>query len=48
MVCVSGNMLMFYEEGNRRKHVSPDVFVVRGIPKKQRDELPDLGGRQSP
>jgi Uma2 family endonuclease len=36
-VCVSGNMLMFYEEGNRRKHVSPDVFVVRGIPKKQRD-----------
>ena len=37
MVCVSGNMLMFYEEGNRRKHVSPDVFVVRGIQKKQRD-----------
>jgi Uma2 family endonuclease len=37
MVCVSGNVLMFYEEGNRRKHVSPDVFVVRGIPKKQRD-----------
>lgn len=37
MVCVSGNMLMFYEEGNRRKHISPDVFVVRGIPKKQRD-----------
>ncbi len=36
MVCVSGNMLMFYEEGNRRKHVSPDVFFVRGIPKKQR------------
>ncbi len=37
MVCVSGNMLMFYEEGNRRKHVSPDVFVVRGIPKKERE-----------
>src|SRR5262245_34469911 len=37
MVCVSGNMLMFYEEGNRRKHFAPDVFVVRGIPKKQRD-----------
>jgi Uma2 family endonuclease len=36
MLCVSGNMLMYYEEGNRRKHVSPDVFVVRGIPKKQR------------
>jgi Uma2 family endonuclease len=37
LVCVSGNMLMFYEEGNRRKHISPDVFVVRGIPKKQRE-----------
>ena len=46
MVCASGNMLMFYEEENRRKHVSPDVFFVRGIPKKQRDELPDLGGRE--
>jgi Uma2 family endonuclease len=37
MVCVSGNLLMFYEEGNRRKHISPDVFVVRGIEKKTRD-----------
>jgi Uma2 family endonuclease len=37
MVCVSGNMLMFYEEGNRRKHISSDVFFVRGVPKKQRD-----------
>jgi len=32
-VYVTGNLLLFYEEGNRRKHVSPDVFVVRGIPK---------------
>jgi Uma2 family endonuclease len=37
MICVSGNMLMFYEEGNRRKHVSPDVFVVRGIEKRIRE-----------
>jgi Uma2 family endonuclease len=37
MVYISGNLLMFYEEGNRRKHVSPDVFVVRGIQKKRRD-----------
>ncbi len=36
MVCVSGNMLMYYEEGNRRKHLSPDVFVVRGILNKER------------
>ena len=33
MVYVSGNLLLFYEEGNRRRHVSPDVFFVRGIPK---------------
>jgi Uma2 family endonuclease len=32
-VYVSGNPLVFYEEGNRRRHVSPDVFVVRGVPK---------------
>ncbi len=33
---VSGNLLVFYEQGNRRRHVSPDVFVVRGVPKQQR------------
>src|SRR5262245_50917607 len=30
-VYVSGNLLVFYERGNRRRHVSPDVFVVRGV-----------------
>ncbi len=35
---VSGNMLVFYEKGNKRKHVSPDVFVVIGVAKdKPRD-----------
>ena len=33
-IYVSGNLLVFYECGDRRKHVSPDVFVVRGVPKK--------------
>src|SRR3954453_18045282 len=32
-VYVSGNLLLFYEPGNKRRHVSPDVFVVRGVPK---------------
>jgi Uma2 family endonuclease len=32
-VYVSGNLLLFYERGNRRKHISPDAFVVRGVPK---------------
>jgi Uma2 family endonuclease len=35
-VYVSGNLLIFYEEGNRRRHVSPDVFVVRGVEKRIR------------
>ena len=35
---VSGNMFIYYEPGNRLKHVSPDVFVVLGVPKdKERD-----------
>ena len=38
-VYVSGNMLVFYEKGNKRKHVSPDVFVAFGIPRdKVRDQ----------
>ncbi|MFM9965051.1 MAG: Uma2 family endonuclease [Planctomycetaceae bacterium] len=28
---VSGNMLLYYVEGNPKKRVAPDVFVVRGI-----------------
>ncbi|HVA45300.1 MAG TPA: Uma2 family endonuclease [Pirellulales bacterium] len=38
MIYVSGNMFVYYEKGNRRKHVSPDVFVAVGVPKdKPRD-----------
>jgi Uma2 family endonuclease len=37
MVYVSGNLLLFYEQGNRRRHVSPDVFVVKGVAKHRRD-----------
>jgi Uma2 family endonuclease len=33
-VYVSGDLLLFYEEGNRRKHVAPDAFVVLGVPKR--------------
>ncbi len=36
-VYVSGNLLLFYVENNRRKHISPDVFVVKGVGKYQRD-----------
>lgn len=36
-IYVSGNNLMYYERGNPRKSVSPDVYLVHGIPKKLRD-----------
>ncbi|HBI44207.1 MAG TPA: Uma2 family endonuclease [Planctomycetales bacterium] len=36
MVYVSGNLLVFYKPGNRRRHLSPDVFVVKGVGKHQR------------
>ncbi len=32
-VYVSGNLLLYYEEGNARKHVAPDVLVSLGIAK---------------
>lgn len=35
-VYVSGNLLIFYEPGNKRRHVSPDVFVVKGVAKRLR------------
>ncbi len=34
--CVSGNMMMYYEEGNPQKSISPDVFVAFGVGKKER------------
>ncbi len=33
-VYIAGNMFMYYEEGNPRKSVSPDVFLVRGLSQK--------------
>ena len=29
---VGGNLMMFFEEGNPRRYVSPDVFVAFGVP----------------
>ena len=36
-VYVSGNLLLFYEPGNKRRHVSPDVMVVKGLEQRNRD-----------
>ena len=35
-VYVSGNMLLFYRPGNKRRHVSPDVMVTKGLEMKLR------------
>src|SRR5262249_35779070 len=32
-VFIAGNMFLYYVPGDRLKHVSPDVFVVHGVPK---------------
>ena len=34
-VYIGGNMFLYYEEGNPRKSISPDVFMVRGVSKKE-------------
>ncbi len=36
LVYVSGNLLLYYEEGNPRASVAPDVFVVFGVKNQQR------------
>jgi len=35
-VYVSGNLLIFYIPGDRLRHLSPDVFVVKGAPNHDR------------
>ena len=39
LVYVSGNLLLFYEKGNKRRHLSPDVFVVPGVGNHRRDNF---------
>jgi len=36
-VYVSGNLLLYYVKGNKRKHLSPDVMVVFGVKSGRRD-----------
>jgi len=32
LVYVSGNLLLYYQEGDPRRSTAPDVFVVKGVP----------------
>ena len=36
-VYISGNMFIYYAKNDRRRHVSPDTFVVFGVPREERD-----------
>ena len=36
-VYVSGNLLLYYRPGNKRRHVSPDVLVIRGLEPRDRE-----------
>jgi Uma2 family endonuclease len=47
-VYISGNLMFYYEEGNPRAVVSPDVFVVKGVPKKLRRTYKLWEERQAP
>ena len=47
-VYVSGNLLMYYEKGNPRKSISPDVFVAFGVEKKQRNTYLTWAEAQTP
>lgn len=36
MAYISGNLLIYYEEGNPQKAVAPDCFVAFGVPQRRR------------
>jgi hypothetical protein len=36
-VYVSGNILLYYKPGNKRRHVSPDLLVAKGLSPTRRD-----------
>src|SRR5215471_16870651 len=48
LVYVSGNLLLFYERGNKRRHVAPDVFIVKGVPKGLREHYLTWAERKAP
>jgi Uma2 family endonuclease len=47
-IYVSGNLLLYYEQGNLSAVVSPDIFVVFGVPKKRRRTYKLWAEKKSP
>src|SRR5437879_6019125 len=35
-VHVTGDLLLYYVEGDKRRHISPDIMVIKGVPKGER------------
>lgn len=48
LVYVSGNLLVYFVPGDKRQRVSPDVFVVFGVPKRNRPYFLAWEERKSP
>lgn len=46
-IYVSGNLLIYYQEGNSKRVISPDVFVIFGVSQRQRRSYKtwDEGGK---
>ena len=36
LVYVGSNMMLYYVPGNKRRHVAPDIFIVKGVPNQVR------------
>ena len=47
-VYVSGDLLIYYEEGNPRVSIAPDVFVVFGVEKRERPNYKLWEERRAP
>lgn len=47
-IYISGNLMLYYEEGEPSSVVSPDVFIVKGVPKHERRTYKLWEERQPP
>lgn len=36
-ICVSGDLFVYYEKGDKTRVVAPDIFVARGVARRERD-----------
>lgn len=46
-VYVSGNLLIYYAEGDATKSVALDIFIVHGVEKKATTDISNMGRREN-